>query len=498
MNPNEIHEYLTTLIRDGAGGIAAFVVGAALAAFITWKVGHWLRDKGLQQKAADLEVKYNVESELRRSAEQRAAVAEDRAKNATPVDSPSERELMGRYTQAVLDKEKLTRDRQSLALYVHRLKRAVETLEKSRAESAAVEAESRAIVDRMSRQHRDLRDRLRQAVEHCGRAWERPVSAGAAPFVPRSRRDCSILSMINLKGGVGKTTLTLNIAATLAGQGKRVLLVDLDHQRSLSHLCLRTKERNQVSKGGHALQHFLFDPANRTPEFFASCIEPVNGIDLCSVVINSDPSEGDAAIGLAGVEEFLWLQWVVGLDKAPDVRLFLREALHSPSICEQYDYVLLDCPPRLTTGTINAIAASDFLVIPVELDAIAGSNPTPHLLRELRRLRAPERFPHFSLLGIIANKVQMSGTRVLGDQKAVLDGLAKIGPENWGEKVPVFETLVNDVIAFSKAARVLVNETDSAAVVHADEKVEAIFLKLVEELKEKMADESKQLATVRS
>ena len=266
-------------------------------------------------------------------------------------------------------------------------------------------------------------------------------------------------------------------------------------------MCLRTKERNQVSKAGRALQHFLFRPANRTPAFFASCIEPVNGIEHCSIVINSDPSEsetGDDGVGLASVEEFLWLQYVVGMGKTTDVRLLLREALHDPSLSDKYDTILLDCPPRLTTGTINALAASDFVIIPVELDAIAGSNPTPHLLRELRRLRSPERFPDFSLLGIIANKVQMSGAKILGDQAAVLEGLSKIGPENWGQRVPVFRTLVNDVIAFSKAAKVLVKETDSAAVVHEDAKVEGIFLKLVEELEEKIAHESKQLATVRS
>ena len=514
MNLTEIHEFITTLIRDGAAGIGAFVVGAIIAGYITWKLGHMLRDKGLQQKANDLEVKYNVECEKSRSAEKRAAIAEDRLLNAPPVPgnttSPSdlERDLRDRLAHAEGDiregtreRNRLSNERESLARYAQRLKREVERLEIARAESAALEAEYRDTIDRRRRQHQNLKVRLQKAVEPCGRAWERPVSPDACPFLPLAERECSILSLVNLKGGVGKTTLSLNIAATLAGQGKRVLLVDLDHQRSLSHLCLRTKERNQVSKSGRALQHFLFDPAHRTPAFFESCIEPVNGIENCSIVINSDPSEigsGNDTIGLASVEEFLWLQWVVGMDKACDVRLFLREALHNPLIYQKYDYILLDCPPRLTTGTINAIAASDFLIVPVELDAIAGSNPMPHLLRELRRLRTPERFPHLALLGIIANKVQMSGSRVLGDQAAVLEGLAKIGPENWGRPVPVFDTLVNDVIAFSKAAKVLVTETDSAAVVHEDARVEGIFLRLVEELKERIANESQQPATVRS
>ena len=94
MNLTEIHEFINTVIRGGAAGIASFIMGAAIAAFIAWKFGNLLRDKRLQQKANELEVMYIVECEKKRSAEKRA-----RSGSTDGPHTPLEQHMAGSNTR---------------------------------------------------------------------------------------------------------------------------------------------------------------------------------------------------------------------------------------------------------------------------------------------------------------------------------------------------------------------------------------------------------------
>lgn len=156
-----------------------------------------------------------------------------------------------------------------------------------------------------------------------------------------------VLSIANQKGGVGKTTTAVNLGAALAAMGQRVCLIDLDSQRNLSHT---------VEVDGHG---------NRS---IADLIyNHVSGIDY-------DPEQWL----LHNEREHLdYVQASTMLATAPSIlatsdnsSLVLSEILHSP-VFAGYDYILIDCRPALDLLAVNALAASDAVVIPVEPESYA-------------------------------------------------------------------------------------------------------------------------------
>jgi chromosome partitioning protein len=142
-----------------------------------------------------------------------------------------------------------------------------------------------------------------------------------------------IISISNNKGGVGKTTSTVNIAAALQICGKRVLIIDIDHQAQATyHLGINPKEIEysvfEVLKGEIAWQDILL---NR------------NGIHLL-------PAKND-------LKDLDFLPF-------PAKEFLLKEALETIS---DYDYILLDCPPSLGILTLNALTFSKEVFVPLQL-----------------------------------------------------------------------------------------------------------------------------------
>ena len=90
-----------------------------------------------------------------------------------------------------------------------------------------------------------------------GKVWLNSPNGHLVRFVPLTMRRAAIISVANLKGGVGKTTITANLGATLANLGLKVLLMDLDYQSSLSNLCLLPQEKDEVRRAGRYLNGFL-------------------------------------------------------------------------------------------------------------------------------------------------------------------------------------------------------------------------------------------------
>lgn len=151
-----------------------------------------------------------------------------------------------------------------------------------------------------------------------------------------------MISIGNQKGGVGKTTTTVNLGAALAQLGKKVLIIDSDSQgNATSGLGV---ERGQVNK---SLYEILVDQ-----EPLENCILPTSSENLDIV-----PS----TISLAAAE--------LELVNVKDRELRLKEAVSS--VRDTYDYILVDCPPSLGQLSINAFTASDTILIPVQAEYYA-------------------------------------------------------------------------------------------------------------------------------
>lgn len=151
-----------------------------------------------------------------------------------------------------------------------------------------------------------------------------------------------IISIANQKGGVGKTTTSVNLGACLAHIGKKVLLVDIDPQGNAT-------SGVGIDKGD--VQHCIYDVL-------------VDDTELKDVIISTKVEHLHAipaTIQLAGAE----------IELVPTISREVRLKRALDSVKSDYDYIIVDCPPSLGLLTINALTASDSVLIPVQCEYYA-------------------------------------------------------------------------------------------------------------------------------
>lgn len=204
-----------------------------------------------------------------------------------------------------------------------------------------------------------------------------------------------IISFINLKGGVGKTTVTVNIAATLAKRyNKRVLLVDLDPQTNATVSLIDQElwqERNDQAK--QTLYHMFNDL--------------LTGSDNFNIIEAILPGVGDiATLDLLPSS----LQLVEIQDDIPDIdrKAYVNHVdvlgNQLEDIKDNYDYILIDCPPNLGSITLNGISISDYYIVPTVPDILSkiGINL---ILNRVSRFKTKKKTCKIELAGIIFTKV---------------------------------------------------------------------------------------------
>jgi len=171
-----------------------------------------------------------------------------------------------------------------------------------------------------------------------------------------------IIAVSNQKGGVGKTTTSVNLSACVAAQGKRVLLIDIDPQGNASSgLGLSGKDRTSI-------YDVLLGEAGASEAILPTEFGPLSLI----------PS----SIELAGAE--------IELVSMPARETLLREAL-SP-IRDQFDYIFIDCPPSLSLLTLNAMTAADSVLIPIQCEyyALEGVGQLMNTLQLVKKRLNPQ------------------------------------------------------------------------------------------------------------
>ena len=156
-----------------------------------------------------------------------------------------------------------------------------------------------------------------------------------------------VISLINQKGGVGKTTTSINLAASLALLGKKILLIDLDPQ------CNATTGIG-LNKGD--IKKSIYNVFNGTAKI-EDAIVKTKYKNLYVLPAN---------INLAGIDIELEQS-----DMMPGVSKAERLKQHIDKIRNNYDYILIDCPPALGIITTNALTASDSVIIPVQCEFFA-------------------------------------------------------------------------------------------------------------------------------
>jgi cellulose biosynthesis protein BcsQ len=274
--------------------------------------------------------------------------------------------------------------------------------------------------------------RIERAMQKDGQTWIERVRANAPDFKsldPDDRR-MPILSVVNLKGGVGKTTITANLAAALDALGWRVLLLDLDLQGSLSGLFLSDAELAQCDKDCRLLNHFLeasFDAEYpRLPEYVRPILSGVSGL-----VPASD--------NLFYAESNLTLRWQLR-DSNRDPRFLLRKELLLRRITNDYDIVLMDCPPVFNVCCVNALAASDYVLAPI-LASKQSTIRVPALLKRLKEFR-DNMHSDLHVMGVIANRTARAELTI--DEENRLTALADISRDVYGTTVPLFESFIRN------------------------------------------------------
>jgi chromosome partitioning protein len=179
-----------------------------------------------------------------------------------------------------------------------------------------------------------------------------------------------VISIANQKGGVGKTTTAVNLGASLAVSEKRTLLIDCDPQA------------NTTSALG-----FPKDPARRTLYQTLVLGEPIERVTIDAKVEGLDLIPSDRNLVGAAVE----------LVSMGDREYKLRAAIQG--IRDNYEYILIDCPPSLDLLTLNALAASDSVLVPIQCEYLALEGVS-ELLDTLMRLRRTIN-PALSVEGIL-------------------------------------------------------------------------------------------------
>src|SRR3990167_7530220 len=189
------------------------------------------------------------------------------------------------------------------------------------------------------------------------------------------------ISIINFKGGVGKTTFAFQFAAGLVRyHDARVLLIDMDHQSSLSIVCLTAPEWSTIVKAKLTVNEVFRPFIGQTSSFPDKTIIKQRAIKRISYSTNYDKLDlVPASLQLDDIEiDLTASHHGNAIHSEWDKRTLICRWLEEANVDKEYDYIIFDCPPATKIVSQNAIAASHGYIIPVVPEAVMERG-APHL-----------------------------------------------------------------------------------------------------------------------
>ena len=219
-----------------------------------------------------------------------------------------------------------------------------------------------------------------------------------------------VIAFVNHKGGVGKTTCTLNIGAGLRRQGKSVLLIDADAQANLTTSTGLSEEETIT----------LYDVFHRKTDVKQAIIHREGEMDI-----------------IAGCLELSALDVELAMNRIVRREEILKQALES--VRSEYDFIFIDCPPTLDICTYNALAAADAVFIPVSAEhlPIKGLNRILNVIKEIQESRIN---PLLEVSGVIITRYNK--------QQTICRDIVTTLQEKFGEKV--FQSFIRENVALKE------------------------------------------------
>ena len=292
--------------------------------------------------------------------------------------------------------------------------------------------------------------RVKETISDERRVWVRKPTREISTVLSLSQRRTPFVSFLNLKGGVGKTFLAANTAVILDQEElseRRTLLIDIDFQGTLSE--------GSLSPLDLALQHKnecnvrqLWKASELTEETLARLTLSMTGSKAIDVCPADNPL--DEADYRAQTEHLL-----LGREN----RFHFRKLLHQEWLYAKYGLVIFDCPPRITASTVNALACSDFIVIPTRLES-HSARAVPNTLVQILALKRAGVIDA-KVLGVIPNEVsrnsgelikthQNAYSKLMSDLEAYLPAEALFPESACADGIPAH--LLPNAEAFDKVA----------------------------------------------
>lgn len=273
------------------------------------------------------------------------------------------------------------------------------------------------------------------------------------------RKGPVVISIVNHKGGVLKTTSTVNLGAAIVEHGKRVLLVDMDMQQNLSTYLLGRRPYDSES-------FTLFD-AIRSKASIDPLVQETHVPGLSIVPCDEDFIEMDLTLVSVSAREQAF-----------------RRCLEASDDVQGFDFVLLDCPPGMSLTTVNALAASDYFLVPCE----ASYLPIQGLeqLGQIVEQQLGDVAPDLALIGVTMTKYHQQHKICRQADKAVRDKL--------GSYVTSARIRVNTKAASAPSRRQTIIEYEASDSGRGTEDYRALASEVLERVSELEAERGRLVA----